>query len=60
MNYGSNYFLDVLIIEDGNDRLSRNAGTELPLNAVQYPRRAQLSSRSRRKPEISHGSNLLP
>jgi hypothetical protein len=46
--------LDFLTLEDGTDRLSRNVGTELPLNAALYPRRAQISSTWRRKPEITH------
>ena len=33
----------VLTPEDGTDRLSRNVGTELPLDAAWYPRRAQVS-----------------
>ena len=35
---------DVLTLENGTDRLSRNIGAELPLNAAQYPRRAQIST----------------
>jgi hypothetical protein len=35
-----------LILEDGTDRLSRNVRTELPLNAAEYPRRAQISGNS--------------
>ena len=37
-----------------HDGLSRNVGNKLPLLAAQQPRRAQLSSISRRKPEITH------
>jgi hypothetical protein len=44
----------LLTLEDGTDWLSRNVGTELPLNAASYSRRAQISSTSRRKPEITH------
>jgi len=32
-----------LTLEDGTDRLSRNVGTELPLYAAEYPRRAHIS-----------------
>jgi hypothetical protein len=42
-----------LILEDGPDRLSRNVGTELPIIAASYSRRAQVSSTSWRKPEIT-------
>jgi hypothetical protein len=28
------FFLDFLTLEDGTDTLSRNVGTELPLNAA--------------------------
>jgi hypothetical protein len=38
---------------DGTGRLSRNVGNKLPLLAAQQPRRAQLSSTSRRKPDIT-------
>jgi len=37
-----------------HDGLPRNVGNKLPLLAAQQPRRAQLSSISRRKPEITH------
>jgi hypothetical protein len=43
---------DFQTIEDGTDRLSRNVGTELPLNAALCPRRAQISCTSPRKPEV--------
>jgi len=33
--------LHFLTIEDGNDRLSRNVGRELPLYAAKCPRRTQ-------------------
>jgi hypothetical protein len=29
-----NFFLDILTLEDGTERLSRNVGTELPLYAA--------------------------
>jgi len=35
------------------DKLSRNFGKELPLFIASQPRRAQISSNSRRKPEIT-------
>jgi hypothetical protein len=37
-------FLDLLTLEDGTDTSSRNVGKGLPLDAAQYPRRAQISS----------------
>jgi hypothetical protein len=46
-------FLDFLTLEDGTDTLSRNVGKGLPLDAALYPRRAQISSASRRKHEIT-------
>jgi len=48
------FFLDFLKIEDGTGRLSRNVGKVIPLRAAQYPRRAHISSTSRRKPDITH------
>jgi hypothetical protein len=45
-----------LTLEVGTDRLSRNIGNELPPYAVVQLRRAQISSISREKPEISHSS----
>jgi hypothetical protein len=42
----------LLTREDGTDMLSRNVGKELPHDVAQYPRRAQISSTTRRKPEI--------
>jgi hypothetical protein len=48
-------FLDFLRLEDGTDPLSRNVGKGLPLNAALYPRRAQISSASRRKREVTGG-----
>jgi hypothetical protein len=43
--------LDFLNLEDGTDTLSRNVGKGLPLDAVWHPRRAQISSTSRRRSE---------
>jgi hypothetical protein len=45
--------LDFFIVEAGTVRLSRNVGTELPLNVAYYPRRAQISCTSLRKHEIT-------
>jgi hypothetical protein len=42
-----------LTVEHGTDTLSRNVGKGLSLDAALYPRRAQTSSASRRKPEIT-------
>ena len=42
-----------LIIEDGTYRLSQKASKKLQLLDTQYPRRAQLSSTSRRRPEFT-------
>jgi hypothetical protein len=42
-----------LTLEDGTDTLSRNVGKGLPFDAAEYPKRAQISSASRRKPEIT-------
>jgi hypothetical protein len=42
-----------LTLEDGTDTLSRNVGKGLPFDAALYLRRAQISSASRRKPEIT-------
>jgi hypothetical protein len=50
---GSEVFLEFLTFEDGTDMLSRNVGKGLPLDATLYPRIAQISSASRRKPEIT-------
>jgi hypothetical protein len=46
-------FLDFLTLEDGTHTLSRNVGKGLPLDAALYPRRAQISTASRQKPEIT-------
>jgi hypothetical protein len=40
-------------LEDGTDTLTRNVGKGLLLDAAWYPRRAQISLTSRRKPEIT-------
>jgi hypothetical protein len=37
------FLLDFLTPEAGTNRLSRNVGKELPLGAVQYPRRVRIS-----------------
>jgi hypothetical protein len=42
-----------LTLEDETDTLFRNVGTALPLDAALYSRIAQISSTSRRKPEIT-------
>jgi hypothetical protein len=42
----------------GTDTLSRNVGKGLPLDAALYPRRAQISSASRRKLEITNNTLL--
>jgi hypothetical protein len=55
----SAFILDSLTVEDGTDRLSRNVGTELPLNTAHCPRRDQVSSTSRRKPGVTHVWNLI-
>jgi hypothetical protein len=47
---GSNF----LTLEDGTDTLSRNVGKGLPLDAVLNPRRGQISSALRRKPEVTN------
>jgi len=36
-------FFDFLSLKDGKDRLSRNVGNELPLDAALYPSREQIS-----------------
>jgi hypothetical protein len=46
-------FSDILTLENGTDTLSRNVGKGLPLDTALYCRRAQISSASRRKPEIT-------
>jgi hypothetical protein len=46
--YGSR--VGLLTREDGTDSWSRNVGKQLPHDASYYPRRAQISSTSRRKP----------
>jgi hypothetical protein len=52
-------FLEFLTLEDGTYTLSRNVGKGLPLDVVLYPRRAQISSASRRKPDITDLVQLL-
>jgi hypothetical protein len=42
-----------LTLEDGTIYLSRNIDKEFPPYAAKYPRKAQVSSTSRRKPEIT-------
>jgi len=50
----------VLTTEDGIDWLSRNVGKEIPQYTVSCPRRAQISSSARRKPEMKFlGKNYL-
>jgi hypothetical protein len=44
--------LGLLTREDGTDMLSRHLGKQLPHDAAEYPKRAQISSTSRRKPQI--------
>jgi hypothetical protein len=39
----SKLFLDFLTLEDGTDRLSRNVGKGLPLDAALYLRRVHIS-----------------
>jgi len=43
-----------LALEEWTGRLFRNVSDELPLYTALYPRRARISSTSRRKPEIKH------
>ena len=45
---------EILFIEDRTDGLSRNVVKELPLYTAEYLRRAQVSSTSRQKPEITN------
>jgi hypothetical protein len=47
-------------VEDGTDTLARNVGKGLPLDAALYPRTAQMSSVSRRKPEITETMATAP
>jgi hypothetical protein len=54
------FFLDILTLEDGTDMLSRNVGKRLPLDAALYRRRAQISSASRRKREITERVYIDP
>jgi hypothetical protein len=46
------FLLRLLTLEDGSNTSSRNVGKQLPHDATYYPRRAQISSTSRQKPEI--------
>jgi hypothetical protein len=46
-------FLDFLTLEGGTNTLSRNIGKGLPLDSVLHRRRAQISSASWQKPEIT-------
>jgi hypothetical protein len=41
--------------DDGTDRLSQNIDKKLPLLTTQYPKGAQFSATSRRKPGITYG-----
>ena len=41
-------------LEDGTDRLSRNIGKELPINPEYEITGEQISSTSRREPEMTH------
>jgi hypothetical protein len=45
--------LDFLILENGTNTLSRNVGKGLPHDAALYRRRAEISSASRRKTEVT-------
>jgi hypothetical protein len=56
---GSTLFLAFLTLKDGTDTLSRNVGKGLPLDAALFPRRAQFSSASRRKPEVTDMTKLI-
>jgi hypothetical protein len=49
------YALDYMTLEDGTRTFSWNVSKELPLYAAWCPRRAQISTRMRRMPEITHG-----
>jgi hypothetical protein len=51
-------FFDFWSLEDGTDTASRNVGKGLPLEAAFYPRRTQISSASRRQPEITKGKSV--
>ena len=59
-NAGSNGIVrGFLILKAGTDGLSLHVGKELSLYAVLYPRTAQFSSASRRKPEVTRMGSLL-
>ena len=47
------------MLADGTDFLSQDVGTELPLRAAEFPRRAQISSKSQWKPKITHYTGLI-
>jgi hypothetical protein len=51
LTFGTTYRYHLLLL--ATDRLFRNVGKELPPNATQFPRRAQISSTARRKPEMT-------
>jgi hypothetical protein len=51
--------LDFLTLEDGTDTFPRNVDKGLPLDAALCPRRAQISSTSRRKPEITDKGKVV-
>jgi hypothetical protein len=53
-------FLAFFPLDDGTETLSRNVGNGLPLDDALYPRRAQISSALRRKPEISNFMLFIP
>ena len=56
----TDFLFGFLTLEKGNVRLSRNFGKKLPSLAAQQPRRAQFSSTSQGKPEITQfGSNVM-
>jgi hypothetical protein len=42
----------IRVLEDGIDWLSKNIGKEIPLYTASYPRRTQILSTWRRKPEM--------
>jgi len=50
---GYSFFLDFFTLEDGTNILFRNVGTELPLYAACYPRKAQ-------KSRLKMFNNILP
>jgi hypothetical protein len=51
----------ILNLEDGTDMLSRNVGKNYRTTPRNIPKKAQISSTSRRKPEIKiSGHTVLP